>query len=216
MENMSINIVWYNCRGFHSSSGYVHKLLEHCDILCHQEHWLPDLHLNDLYVSDDFVVIAVSGMASDQVISGCPYGGCAIYCRNQLSVSFSLCPVVSKRFCSGEILLADGRLLLLVCVYFPNDNELAEDIYEFGAVLSELEGFLESWKYNLLAVVGDFACTNVQRTDELHKFMEFAELEASDLLFPCVQFTYESDSVKAHSWVDHFCSLLRFLPRSRM
>ena len=77
---------------------------------------------NDLNVSDDFVVIAVSGMASDQVISGCSYGGCAIYCRNQLSVSFSPCPVVSKRFCSGEILLADGRLLLLVCVYFPYDN----------------------------------------------------------------------------------------------
>ena len=37
-------------------------------------------------VSDDFVVIAVSGMASDQVISGRPYGGCAIYCRNQLAI----------------------------------------------------------------------------------------------------------------------------------
>ena len=60
----------------------------------------------------------------------------------------------------------------------------------------------------MLAVVGDFnvdfARTNVPRTDELHKFMEFAELEASDLLFPSVQFTYESDSGKARSWVDHF------------
>ena len=121
---------------------------------------------------------------------------------------FSPCPGVSKRFCSGEILLADGHLLLLVCVYFPYDNGLAEDIYKFGAVLSELEGFLESRKYDLLAVVGDFnvqfARTNVPRTDELHQFMEYAGLEASDLLFPSVQFTYESDSGKARSWVDHF------------
>ena len=105
---MSIKIISYNCRGFRSSSGYVRELLEHCDILFLQEHWLPDLHLNDLNVSDDFVVAAMSGMAFDQVISGRSYGGCAIYCHNKLSVSFSPCPVVSKRFCSEEILLADG------------------------------------------------------------------------------------------------------------
>ena len=107
-------------------------------------------------VSDDFVIVARSGMAPDQVISGRPYGGCAIYCCNRLSASFSPCPVVSKRFCFRGIALADGRSLLLVCVYFPYDNGLADDIYKFGAVLSELESFLESRKYNLLAIMGDF------------------------------------------------------------
>ena len=47
-------------------------------------------------------------------------------------------------------------------------NGLADDIYKFGAVLSELESFLETWKYNLLAVVGDFnvevACADAPRT----------------------------------------------------
>ena len=78
-------------------------------------------------------------MASDQVISGHPHGGCAIYCCNRLYVSFSPSPIVSKRSCSGEIALADSHLLLLVCVYFPYDNNLADDIYIFGAVLSEFE-----------------------------------------------------------------------------
>ena len=140
MENV-INIVSYNCRGFRSSSDYIKELLKQYDTLCLQEHWLPDLHLNDLNVSDDFVIVVGSGMAPNQVISGRPYSGCAIYCCNQLSASFSPCPVASERFCSGELALADGRLLLLVCVYFPYDNGLADDIYKFGAVLSELESF---------------------------------------------------------------------------
>ena len=59
MENM-INIVLYNCRGFRSSSDYVKELLKHYDILCLQEHWLPDLQLNDLNGSDDFVIVAGS------------------------------------------------------------------------------------------------------------------------------------------------------------
>ena len=45
-----------------------------------------------------------------------------INCCNQLSASFGPCPVASERFCSGELAFADGRLLLLVCVYFPYDN----------------------------------------------------------------------------------------------
>ena len=34
--------------------------------------------------------------------------------------------------------------------------------------------------------------------------MQFTDLKDLDLLFPSVQFTYESDSGMAHSWVDHF------------
>ena len=85
--------------------------------MCLQEHWLPDLHLKDSNVRDDFVIVAGSGMAPDQVISGRPYGGRAIYCCKWLSASFSPCPVVSERFCSGEIALAYGCSLLLVRVF---------------------------------------------------------------------------------------------------
>ena len=220
MDNMSINIVSYSCRGFCSSSGYVHELLEHCDILCLQEHWLPDLHLNDLNVSDDFVVIAVSGMASDQVISGRPYGGCAIYCRNQLSVSFSPCPVVSKRFCSREILLADGCLLLLVCVYFPCDNGLAEDIYKVGAVLSKLEGFLESRKYDLLAVVGDFnvdfAHTMFQKLMNYISSWNMLSWRPQICSSPLSSLLMRVTVVRPAPGWTIFCSLLRLLPRSRM
>ena len=78
MEGMSINIVSYNCSCFRSSSGHVKQLLEQCDTLCLQEHWLLDHQLCDLNICQNFAVTGVSGMASDCVIHGCPYGGCAV------------------------------------------------------------------------------------------------------------------------------------------
>ena len=208
MESMSINIVSYNCHGFRNSSGYVKELLEQCDILCLQEHWLLDQQLCDLNICQNFAVTGVSGMASDCVIHGRPYGGCAVYVRNTLSSSISHCQVVSRRFCGIKVKLAGGRILLVVCAYLPFDNGHASDSLKFSEVLCELEAFLSTQCYDLLAVVGDFNVdftrTNRPRTGELLRFMQATCLEASDLHFPSIQFTYESDNGLARSWVDHF------------
>ena len=53
----------------------------------------------------------VSGMASDCVIHGHPYGGCVVYFRNTLSSSISNCQVVSRRFCGIKVKLDGGRIL---------------------------------------------------------------------------------------------------------
>ena len=78
-------------------------------------------------------------------------------------------------------------------------------------MLGELEAFLYTQYYDLLAVVGDFNVdftrTHRPRTGELLRSMQAACLEASDLHFPSIQFTFESDSGLAHSWVDHFLFL---------
>ena len=117
MECKSINSVSYNCHGFCSSSGYVKQLLEHCDILCLQEHWLLYQQLCDLNICENFAVTGVSGMVSDCVIHGRPYGGCAVYFRNTLSSSISHCQIVSRRFCGIKVKLAGGCILFVVCVY---------------------------------------------------------------------------------------------------
>jgi len=193
MECKSINIVSFNCRSFRSSSGYVKQLLEHCDILCLQEHWLPDQQLCDLNICQNSAVTGVSGMVSDCVIHGRPYGGCAIYFRTTLSSSISHCQIVSRRFCGIKVKLAGGRILLVVCVYLPFDDGHASDVLKFGEVLGELEAFLYTQSYDLLAVVGDFnvdfSRTHCSRTGELLRFMQTACLEASDLHFPSIQFT---------------------------
>ena len=48
--NNHVSIVKYNARGFQSGSVYVKELLNDCDILCLQEHWLLNEHLNDLNI----------------------------------------------------------------------------------------------------------------------------------------------------------------------
>ena len=134
MECKSINIVSYNYRAFHRSSGYVKQLLEHCDI---QEHWLFDQQLCDLNICENFAVTGVSGMVSDCVIHGRPYGGCAAYFRNTLSSSISHCQIVSRRFCGIKVKLAGVHILFVVCVYLPFADGHALDALKFGEVLGE-------------------------------------------------------------------------------
>ena len=120
----------------------------------------------------------------------------------------------------GEILLADGCLLLLVCVYFPCDNGLAEDIYKFGAVLSKLEGFLESRKYDLLAVVGDFnvdfAHTMFQKLMNYISSWNMLSWRPQICSSPLSSLLMRVTLVRPTPGWTIFCSLLRLLPRSRM
>ena len=55
--------------------------------------------------------------------------------------------------------------------------------------------------------------TNRPRTGELFRFMQAACLEASDLHFLSIQFTYESDSGLAHSCMGHSCITFCFQPQ---
>ena len=143
--------------------------------------------------------------------NGRPYGGCAVYFRNTLSSSISHCQIVSRRFCGIKVKLAGGHIFLVVCIYLPFDDGHASDALKFGEVLGELEAFLHTQYYDLLVVVGhfnvDFTRTHRPQTGELLHSMEAACLGASDLHFPSIQFTYESDSGLACSWVDHFLFL---------
>ena len=90
----------------------------------------------------------------------------------------------------------------MVCVYLPFDDGHASDALKFGEVLGELEAFLYTHYYDLLAVVRDFNVDFTHthpRTGELLHFIQTACPEASDLHFPSIQFTYESDSGLARS-----------------
>ena len=128
--------------------------LIYCDILCLQEHWLLNQPLCDLNICQNFAVTGVSGMASDCVIYGRPYGGRAAYFRNTLSSSISHCQIVSRRFCGIKVKLAGGHILYVVRVYLPFDDGHASDALKC----------LVNWRlfctlsisYDLLAVVGNF------------------------------------------------------------
>ncbi len=198
----------YNVRGFQSGKGYVSELLKESDILLLQEHWLPEQCLSDLDINDDFVVKGVSGMDPTVLIRGRPYSGCAIYYRKNFAVSIAVCQVTSKRFCSIRINLANDLSMLLVCVYMPYDNGLPSGEVEFCSMLGELEGFLDTQRYDYLAVIGDFnvdfSRTDRPRTHDLLRFMRAHSITARDLSFSNINFTYESNCGHHRSWVDHF------------
>ncbi len=120
----TLSIVSYNVRGFRSGQSYVNELLRSCDILCLQEHWLLDQHIHDMHIRDEFTVVGVSGMDNDRYVTGRPYGGCAIFYRQELSSQISVCQVSSRRFCAIRLNLCDARTLLLICVYLPWDSGL--------------------------------------------------------------------------------------------
>ena len=95
---------------------------------------------------------------------------------------------IARRFCGIKVKLAGGCILFVVCVYLLFDDDHALDTLKFSEVLGELEAFLYTQYYDLLAVVGNFNVafthTHRPRTGELLHFMQAACLEASDLHFP--------------------------------
>ena len=173
------------------------KLLNDCDILCLQEHWLLNVHLTDLNICDNFIVAGVSGMDSETFVCGRPFGGNAIFFRKSFSSLISVCHVSFRRFCALYFTMPDCLTLLLVCVYLPFDNGLYPGHFEFQETLDQLEGFIDSQDYDMLAVVGDFN-VDFSRTDRCHtnvllQFMHTNSLLPKNLDFADVQFTYKSD-----------------------
>jgi len=81
----------YNCRGYYESKrAYILHLLSVCDILFIQEHWLSDAQLSIFNsINPEFTSCGVSGFGIDDVLSGRPYGGCAIVWRKDIKAVFS-------------------------------------------------------------------------------------------------------------------------------
>ena len=76
--------------------------------------------------------------------------------RKSFSSLISVCHVSSRRFCALRFTIPDCLTLLLICVYLPFDNGLYSGHFELQETLDQLEGFIDSQDYDMLAVVGDF------------------------------------------------------------
>ena len=97
----------FNYRGWNSGKLTLTNSLDLCFI---QEHWLFYDHLSDVCeISPDFIYVGVSGMNSDLLSRGRPYGGCSILYRKSLSSCISPLYSCSDRFCGVD------SLTLLAC-----------------------------------------------------------------------------------------------------
>ena len=117
----SLRLISYNCRGWKSGSMYAQsKLLPSCDICFLQEHWLINDHLSSLNIDPSFLSVSVSGMDVSRLITGRPYGGCAILFRKWLSPYITRHAITSKQFC-GLTINSNTSKVLLICVYLPSN-----------------------------------------------------------------------------------------------
>ena len=117
--NTSTILCSYNCRGFNFvKHDYIQKLLDECAILFLQEHWLSERRLVDLNVHSHFHVHGLCGFDNSEVLSGRPFGGCAIFWRASKFACVEIVATNSRRVRAVRI-CCDTWCLLLINVYMP-------------------------------------------------------------------------------------------------
>ena len=129
MNNLDFNklrLISYNCRGYNTSKlPYISSLLTSCEILFLQEHWLSESQLRTLNsINSSHLSIGTSGYSNTEVLSGRPYGDCAIFWPANFKASTHFVDTSNKRLCCLR-LCNDDHKLQLINVYMPyeSDNE---------------------------------------------------------------------------------------------
>jgi len=155
-ERNFLSIGSYNFRGFNFvKSGFINSLLLECDILFIQEHWLSDKQLLDLNkINTQFLSHAVSGFDNSEIISGRPFGGCAILWRSDIRARIEPVNTNSRRICV-ICMRPDSWSVLFLNVYMPyEDGE--ERLDDFFSQLSTIEYLICQYPDCHIILGGDF------------------------------------------------------------
>ena len=196
-------------------------LRQHVDILMIQEHWQFDGELQrTLSTVPDVQVYGKSGMNSEVLHQGRPFGGCAILVKNALACTVDVVPTVNPRLFSCIIKLESGISFLLHCVYMPTDT--SHDLLNlsvFNEVLYDVDAIncLHDDVHNI--IIGGDLNTDIQRVDSLHSqalqnFCQSHSLTLSqNLTCSTVDFSYVNVSGDAVSLIDHFITSENLVPR---
>ena len=152
-----------------------------CDVLFIQEHWLSSCQLSQIdHINYNFLCHAVSGFDNSDVLSGRPYGGCAILWRSDMVERVDTITTNSRRICAIKM-STDQWNILFINVYMPYED--GEDHTEdFCMQLSIIE-YVISQNANCHIVIGadfnvDFS-RNCFYTDLLTDFCDNLSLEPS-------------------------------------
>jgi exonuclease III len=210
MDNLSsLNIVSYNCRGYNERKGsYIRSLLRASEtaILFLQEHWLS---VNQLQLLSDldphYFAIGVSGFANSDILSGRPYGGCAILWSAGIDVRVSSLSSNSNRICAARM-ENDEFKLLLINIYMPCECG-DESTGDFADQLSFIEHLIDS-NADCHVILGgdcnvDFSRDTVN-TELLNSFCDHMGLDSVVRHSACdIDYTYNFN-MERFSILDHF------------
>jgi len=203
----SLAIISFNCRGFNSiKSQYIASLMSKCSILYLQEHWLADTQMSLLgNVCSDVSYTGVSGFDNSDILSGRPYGGCALLWHSNLLINVLPVNVNSNRVCAVRVCV-ESVYFLLINVYMPYEDG-DEKTDEYVHVLSLVEDIIENNGDCHIILGGDF---NVDFTrDRTHTALLTSFCDNTGL-FPSsrhalydIDYTYNF-SMKRFNILDHF------------
>jgi len=202
-----LSIGSYNCRGFNADKQrYIKSLLSKLSVLFLQEHWLSDSQLALFSTLDhNFLFTGVSGFGNIDVLSGRPYGGCAILWRSDIAANVKVLDVCSNRVCAVRLRL-DSCCLLLVCVYMPCEGDDSKTD-EFANQLAVIESIVESNLDCHVIVGGDFNVDFSRKWCHTEMLSSFCE---SNGLHPAVchvnntvDYTYHFNMNRFNT-IDHF------------
>jgi hypothetical protein len=102
-DNNTLRVCTYNSKGHGTDRvEYMKYLMQKCDILLIQEHWMFESDINSLESAVGNVnVFGVSAMDSNVLLEGRPHGGCALMHNKSLNCLVSPIDTGNPRVCAG-------------------------------------------------------------------------------------------------------------------
>ena len=208
----------YNLHGLNNGIAYVHDLSNSVDILCVQEHWLPEKGIDQLnLINKHFVSYGISGMLDineNTVMHGRPYGGIAFLWKSELASNISVIGFDELHRCLAVQVTLDDYDLLCFGVYLPCYS--ATDDYE--TIVLQVIAFIESTILQhsddrdcRIMIMGDFnfdlnRLSTSTRLSAFRGFINGIDVVACDNNLIVPGYTFRSP-IGVCSFIDHFmCS----------
>ena len=199
MDNKHLRIATFNSKGHGADRiDYIKQILTTNEVLFIQEHWYFDSGMKDFEAQfDGFSLLGISGIDENEVLSGRPYGGCAIIYNNLLKCTAQPIDIGSKR-CMACIITIDEVNFLFINVYMPCDLNVHSTTILYQDVLHDIDSCISNHDDIEYVIIGGDLNTDVTRlrsnhTNALRAFCQRNDLQLClELSIANVDFTYES------------------------
>jgi exonuclease III len=202
----------YNMRGFKSGFNTTKELLDRYSIVAVQEIWLRNDNLSNLgLINDNISYFGVSGMTkalSSGVVHGRPFGGVAFLWKNDLSKFITKVGYDPAGRCIAIKLHIDGKVILLINVYFPCFKSGLEYEADLGLCIGFIDNMLRFESYSDVIITGDFNFTCDSNNSGFAAFDSVCSdhniVNCDSLVLTKNYSTYENDALGHTSTIDHF------------
>jgi len=209
-----LRIITYNSTGLAAHRiSYIRHIIDKCqpDLLFLQETWLLPRDVSPVLsnIHDDYLCTGVSGMPSNVVLQGRPYGGLGILWKKSLAAKVKVITTNHNRLCAVTLQLANRESLLLLNCYMPTDTRSTVMVSpDFELCVNTLDEIIQTCDADHIIVGGDINVDLRRNSSNLGHMLQFAcnnnlcflwdhQLSPDD-------YTFSSSAMSNGSRIDHF------------